>query len=761
MLQAQEVFKNEGIVVNNTVTGDWMGINVPRNVKTTVYFLNNSITSVNASGFLLQAGDEAPLPTNNNIDGAQITGNKFTWNGTDQSSITHGVFMGYNINYTVKYNYLDKTPYGILYKSGTDNGTNMTYSSGYGASYNIVRNAKLSLRMKGINGVQVYNNTFYSDKSSGSIILIDANRDRPVPAPSTGAKIKNNIFYTVKQMYNISIESGCLANFESDYNVFYCESGTPMFSVDGASKTFQQWQAMGYDVHSVVINPDFINTTGFVPKKRLDYGTNLGTGWQTGLSTSAAWNTGSTPATTNQNGTWQAGAVIYPAATVTPAPVPLPVYTGSTVENSTPSVVEMIYNLALAAIVPAVSAFKVTVNSVARNINSVAVSGTKVLLTLASPVKYGDVVTIGYTKPSSSPVQTAAGGQAVSISNQPVTNKVAYVSPPPVVTPPPVVVNTPPVVVVNYPPDNLSGFIGELDATGSYDANNDNLSYTWVVPANVAVSSTNTPKVKFLSPVVNTPQIIEFTIRVSDGKTTQSKTIPVEILPYKPELEFAEVANIEASSFQAPYYPYNILDGNIGTLWSANGDEQWLILELKKLFNIQHVKIAFQPGQKKVSFFDILGSVDKETWEPILTKSASCGFSGDLHVFDFPETKSSMEFRYVKLVGHSNSADTWNYISEFRIFGFTYRNPGSYDEYPVKLYPNPARESVNVRIEDMTMKADFIRIVNLTGKVVYEDKLDPEIRDFQIPVDFRHGIYILQMGSGELTFFAQKLVVTI
>jgi Secretion system C-terminal sorting domain len=79
----------------------------------------------------------------------------------------------------------------------------------------------------------------------------------------------------------------------------------------------------------------------------------------------------------------------------------------------------------------------------------------------------------------------------------------------------------------------------------------------------------------------------------------------------------------------------------------------------------------------------------------------------------------------------------------------------------VKLYPNPARESVNVRIEDMTMKADFIRIVNLTGKVVYEDKLDPEIRDFQIPVDFRPGIYILQMGSGELTFFAQKLVVTI
>jgi hypothetical protein len=757
LLQAQEVFKNEGITINNTITGDWTGINVPRSVRTTVYFLNNSITSVNSSGFLLQAGDEAPLSTNNNLDGAQIIGNKFTWNGTDQASITHGVFMGYNINYTVRYNYLDKTPYGILYKSGTDAGSNMTYSSGYGASYNIVKNAKLSVRMKGINGVQIYNNTFYSSLSSGTIILIDANHDRPVPAPSTGAKIKNNIFYTVNNVNNISIESGCLANFESDYNVFYCESGTPMFSVDGTSKTFAQWQAMGYDLHSVVKNPDFINTTGFVPRNRLDYGINLGTGWQTGLSTSAAWSAGSTPATTNQNGTWQAGAIIYPEAVV--VQIPQPVFVSSAVENSTSSVVEMNYNLALAAIVPAASAFQVTVNSVSRNINSVAVSGTRVLLTLVSPVVYGDVVTVGYTKPSSSPLQTPAGGQAASVSGQTVINNVAYVAPP-VITPP-VVVNTPPVVVVNYTSDNLSGFVGELDATGSYDANNDNLSYTWVVPSNIPVSSTSSATVKFLSPVVGTPQTVEFTLKVSDGKTTQSKTIPVEILPYKPELEFAEIQNIEASSYQSPYYPYNILDGNIGTMWSANGDEQWLIMELKDLFNVQHVKIAFQPGQKKTSYFDILGSSDRETWEPILSKSASCGFSGDLHVFNFPESKASLEFRYIKLIGHSNSTDTWNYISEFKIFGYKYRNPGSYEEQPVKLYPNPANVLVNVRIDDTTLKPDFIRIVNLTGKVVYEDELDPEIRDFQIPLDIKKGIYIVQLGSGELTFFAQKLVVNI
>jgi hypothetical protein len=154
--------------------------------------------------------DEVPMTTNNNLDGAFITGNKLTWNGTDASSNTHGMFMGYNINFTVRYNYLDKTPYGILFKSGSDAGTNMTYSPGYGASYNIVRNSKMSVRMKGINGVQVYNNTFYSSLQSGTLIYIDANNDRSVPAASTGAKIKNNIS-TPKTRSQHQYESRCLS----------------------------------------------------------------------------------------------------------------------------------------------------------------------------------------------------------------------------------------------------------------------------------------------------------------------------------------------------------------------------------------------------------------------------------------------------------------------------------------------------------------------------------------------------------------------
>ena len=70
-------------------------------------------------------------------------------------------------------------------------------------------------------------------------------------------------------------------------------------------------ESPGYDAHSKILNPDFINTIDFVPATRLDFGKDLGTEWQTGLSTTATWAVGLSPATANQNGTWQVGARLY------------------------------------------------------------------------------------------------------------------------------------------------------------------------------------------------------------------------------------------------------------------------------------------------------------------------------------------------------------------------------------------------------------------------------------------------------------------
>ena len=102
----------------------------------------------------------------------------------------------------------------------------------------------------------------------------------------------------------------------------------------------------------------------------------------------------------------------------------LPHYTSSFIENATPAILEMTYSLPLANIVPDITAFTVTVGSSTRTLNSVAISDTKVMLTLSSPVVKDDLVTVAYTKPATNPLQTAEGVQAASLSAQSVTNKV-------------------------------------------------------------------------------------------------------------------------------------------------------------------------------------------------------------------------------------------------------------------------------------------------------------------------------------------------
>jgi uncharacterized repeat protein (TIGR02059 family) len=111
----------------------------------------------------------------------------------------------------------------------------------------------------------------------------------------------------------------------------------------------------------------------------------------------------------------KAASIVAQSVTNRVNPPASPVYVSSAIENSTPSVLEMTYSLALANSVPAASAFSVRVNSAARSVNSVSISGIKVPLTLSSPIANGNVVTIAYTAPSSNPLQTPSGGQAVHL----------------------------------------------------------------------------------------------------------------------------------------------------------------------------------------------------------------------------------------------------------------------------------------------------------------------------------------------------------
>ncbi len=320
VLCAQTSLTIEGqTYVNSEAT--WSGVNIPRSVPTSLTFKNNSITSLNTVGYMLQAGDEVPASTNNNLEGAIITGNRFTWNGTDMKSITHGLFTGHNRNMVIKYNYLERVPMGRIRKSGN----NMSDTGG-GVAYNRVKGGAVGINIKGIRYVWIDTNTLYSDRTTSEtwrgLIYIYTNTDVTPNSVSNGTKVYNNLFYTKHKTYCIQIaDAESAKGLESDYNVFYCESGTPMFYYCGSALTFEQWQALGYDTHSRVINPHFRDLVTFVPSVRLDYGKNLGEEWEEGLSVNARWGT-TDPVKASQNGLWQVGAIIHEVPTTEPVNQP-------------------------------------------------------------------------------------------------------------------------------------------------------------------------------------------------------------------------------------------------------------------------------------------------------------------------------------------------------------------------------------------------------------------------------------------------------
>jgi len=369
------------------------------------------------------------------------------------------------------------------------------------------------------------------------------------------------------------------------------------------------------------------------------------------------------------------------------------------------------------------------------------------MLTLASPVIYGDAVTVAYTKPSSNPLQTPAGGQAASISAQNVINNLVFK-------------NKRPKVILKYDSKCYSGFVNAIDATESYDEDNDRLTFEWEVSSTIPVSSKNGSMIEFLAPIVNEPEEISFTVFVSDGKTTESESFSIEVLPYKPELELAEVETADASSFVIPDYPNNVFDGDNNTSWSASGLEAWMILELKRPFCAMHFTLSFKPGLNGKSHFNIYGSNNKIIWEPILLKMEPCSFSYEAQVFEASPSKGDKGYKYIKLVRSGENANTYSSVSEIRIFGYNDTDSLSFEKGSIIIFPNPAHQFINIRIDDPLFAAESINIYDLSRKLVSKFQADPDQMVYQIPINLRSGTYLVVItGKGKIRLTKKIIVI--
>lgn len=110
--------------------------------------------------------------------------------------------------------------------------------------------------------------------------------------------------------------------------------------------------------------------------------------------------------------------------------------------------------------------------------------------------------------------------------------------------------------------------------------------------------------------------------------------------------------------------PANSIDNNLSTRWSADGDGQWIKYDLGDSKTVSHVAIAWYSGNTRASTFDIQVSGDDANWTTVFS-GTSGGTSLKQEYFDF----NNVAARYVRYLGHGNSVNTWNSITELDIFG--------------------------------------------------------------------------------------------
>jgi hypothetical protein len=112
------------------------------------------------------------------------------------------------------------------------------------------------------------------------------------------------------------------------------------------------------------------------------------------------------------------------AVTNTLGDVTAPSRVSQTVENATPSRVDITYDEALnSGSVPATGDFAVLVNTVSAGISSVAIVGAVVQITLSTPIVSGDDITVSYVG-GTNKIKDIAGNNAANFSGVGVTNNV-------------------------------------------------------------------------------------------------------------------------------------------------------------------------------------------------------------------------------------------------------------------------------------------------------------------------------------------------
>ena len=155
-------------------------------------------------------------------------------------------------------------------------------------------------------------------------------------------------------------------------------------------------------------------------------------------------------------------------------------------------------------------------------------------------------------------------------------------------------------------------------------------------------------------------------MKITSLKTgVPAAAIAVAVLagPAAAQTEITPAASAVTASTNDGNLPGNVVDNSLSTRWSANGDGQWLQLDMGTAQTVAFVKVAVYNGNSRRNHFDIQVSSGSGIWTTVWSGSSS-GTTTAEETYDFADVSA----RWVRYLGHMNSVNGFNSVTEISIF---------------------------------------------------------------------------------------------
>lgn len=253
----------------------------------------NKILSNRTRGYNLAIGNEGTTASDNKNTESIIKNNYIKGANAWEyviGVITHTTYIGFQSNAKILFNYVFGGGYGAIIKgSRTTVGGNIRG--------NVIIDSDKGIYSKGAQNIVMNNNTIVMTSRITQPewgVFIGPNIDE-----ANGCVVRNNIIISLSSGVFNAVNIRTSGTNQSDYNIFYCPSGTLQFILGESAYTFAQWKALGFDTHSIVLtdvqyaelftdatNGDYSLREGSIA---IGFGTNLGEPYNIGLDASTNW----------------------------------------------------------------------------------------------------------------------------------------------------------------------------------------------------------------------------------------------------------------------------------------------------------------------------------------------------------------------------------------------------------------------------------------------------------------------------------------